>query len=170
MGMVSEDRKGEGLALEMDIADNLCMPAPGGFWVKPASITGRGAWAIERLNIKCRSPRQAVEDLSGGNQQKVALARLLDADCDILLLDEPTRGIDIGAKSEIFKLMDDLARGDAARGLRPKAILMVSSYLPDLTGACDRIAVMVKGRLGQARPARQWDEHTLLLEATGAAS
>jgi ribose transport system ATP-binding protein len=102
-----------------------------------------------------------VGELSGGNQQKVAMARLLDADCRVFLLDEPTRGIDVGAKAEIFRLID----AEAAKG---KAVLMVSSYLPDLLGACDRIAVMHKGSLGPARAVADCSEHSLLMEAAGA--
>jgi ribose transport system ATP-binding protein len=79
---------------------------------------------------------------------------------DVLLLDEPTRGIDVGAKAQIFKLIDTLA-------CEGKAVLMVSSYLPELLGTCDRIAVMCKGRLGPARPVAEVDEHRIMLEATG---
>ena len=89
------------------------------------------------------------------------MARLLDAKSGVLLLDEPTRGIDVGAKAEIFRLIDLLVS-------EGKAVLMVSSYLPDLIGACDRVAVMNKGRLGVARPVEEWTEHSLLMEATGA--
>jgi ribose transport system ATP-binding protein len=102
-------------------------------------------------------------ELSGGNQQKVALARLLHHDVDILLLDEPTRGIDVASKAHIFKIIDELA----SKGDKAKAILMVSSYLPELLGVCDRIAVMCRGRLGPARPVSEWTEHGLMLEATG---
>ena len=98
-------------------------------------------------------------ELSGGNQQKVALARLLHHDTDVFLLDEPTRGIDVGAKAQIYEVIDR----EAAKG---KAILMVSSYLPELLGVCDRIAVMTRGRLGPARPTASLDEHEILLEAT----
>ncbi|MCL4195667.1 MAG: ATP-binding cassette domain-containing protein, partial [Thermoguttaceae bacterium] len=105
--------------------------------------------------------------LSGGNQQKVAIARLLHADVDVLLLDEPTRGIDVGSKAQIYQLIDELALGDLAAGRPPKAVLMVSSSLPELLGVCDRIAVMCRGRLTDARPAAEWDEHQLMLAATG---
>ena len=105
--------------------------------------------------------------LSGGNQQKVALARLLHADVDILLLDEPTRAIDVASKSEIYRLIDELAAGDPATARRPKAILMISSYLPELLGVCDEIAVMTRGRLGPTRPVGQWNEHQLMLAAIG---
>jgi ribose transport system ATP-binding protein len=90
----------------------------------------------------------------------VALARLLEQDVDVLLLDEPTRGIDVGSRADIYRLIDELA-------VRGKAVLLVSSYLPELVGVCDRIAVMVRGKLGPARPAHELTEHALLLEATG---
>jgi ribose transport system ATP-binding protein len=108
-----------------------------------------------------------VAGLSGGNQQKVAIARMLHHDVDILLLDEPTRGVDVGSKAQIYRLIDDLATGRGKGAGEAKAVLMVSSYLPELLGVCDRIAVMTRGRLGPARPCDEWTEHTLLLEATG---
>jgi ribose transport system ATP-binding protein len=85
----------------------------------------------------------------------------------VLLLDEPTRGIDVGSKAQIYRLIDELAAGDPQRGRPPKAVLMVSSYLPELLGVCDEIAVMSRGRLGRARPVEQWDEHQLMQAATG---
>ena len=91
----------------------------------------------------------------------MALARLLHQDADVFLLDEPTRGIDVGSKAQIYELVDRLA----ASG---KAVLVVSSYLPELLGICDRIAVMRRGRLGPARPAAELDERAVLMEATGA--
>ena len=99
--------------------------------------------------------------LSGGNQQKVAIARLLHHDVEVFLLDEPTRGIDVGSKAQIYQLIDELA-------CRGKAVLMVSSYLPELLGVCDRIAVMCKGRLGAAVPVGETNEHQIMLKATGA--
>jgi len=172
MGLVSEDRKREGLALELTIAENITLPKLSGLtprgWVTPAAQTRASQPLVERLGIKCRSPRQAVGALSGGNQQKVAIARLLHANVDMLLLDEPTRGIDVGSKAEICRLINELAVGDPAQGRPPKAVLIVSSYLPELMGLCDRIAVMCRGRLGEARPVEQWDEHQIMLAATGA--
>jgi ribose transport system ATP-binding protein len=108
-----------------------------------------------------------VRDLSGGNQQKVAISRLLHQDVDVLLMDEPTRGIDVGSKSQIYELMNQLATGDSTTGVQAKAVLMVSSYLPELLGMCDRIAVMYRGVLGRPRPAREWDTQTLMLESMG---
>jgi ribose transport system ATP-binding protein len=166
VGFVSENRKAEGLATGLSIADNLTLPRLGGLgpaWlVSPSRQASAARRWVERLSIRCASPAQRVSALSGGNQQKVALARLLHADVDVLLLDEPTRGIDVGSKAEIYRLIDELARGG-------RAVLMVSSYLPELLGVCDRIAVMHRGRLGPARPAADWNEQTLMLAATGAA-
>jgi ribose transport system ATP-binding protein len=103
-----------------------------------------------------------VQALSGGNQQKVAFARLLHHDVDVFLLDEPTRGIDVGSKARLYAVIDDLA----ARG---KAIVIVSSHVPELLGISDRIAVMCRGVLGPARPVSECSEHGILAEATGAA-
>ena len=169
VGMVSEDRKTQGLALGLSIADNITLPnlaglGPGRLVFPSQQIAASNRW-IEEIPIKCQSAQQSVGDLSGGNQQKVAIARLLHADVDILLLDEPTRGIDVGSKAQIYKLIDLLARGDANR--EPKAILIVSSYLPELLGTCDRIAVMSRGYLSEARPVSDWDEHQLMAAAIG---
>ncbi len=173
MGLVSEDRKEEGLALDLSIAENITLPRLGGLgpaiFVTPQGQDRAATPLVERLGIKCRSPRQAVSALSGGNQQKVAIARLLHADCDLLLLDEPTRGIDVGSKAQIYKLIDQLATGDPSTGRAPRAVLVVSSYLPELLGICDRIAVMCRGRLGASRPVAELDEHRIMLAATGAA-
>ncbi len=164
VGMLSEDRKAEGLALEMSVGDNLTLSrleplGPLGA-VLPARQDAAARAHIERLTIRCRGPRQAISGLSGGNQQKVALARLLHHGADVLLLDEPTRGIDVGSKATIYRLIDDLAR-------QGKAILLVSSYLPELLGVADRIAVMRRGVLGAAREVGAWDEQQLIAEAIG---
>jgi ribose transport system ATP-binding protein len=163
VGFVSEDRKTEGLALGMSVADNLMLTKLDGI-VQPARQASAARRWIESLAVKCLGPEQRISDLSGGNQQKVAIARLLHHDVDVLLLDEPTRGIDVGSKAQIYQLIDDLvSKGD-------KALILVSSYIPELLGTCDRIAVMCRGRLGPARPVAERDEHALLLEATGEAA
>jgi ribose transport system ATP-binding protein len=171
MGMVSEDRKTEGLALGMSIADNITLSLLNGLGplglVLPSRQEAASQRWIDKLAVKCRAASQAVQNLSGGNQQKVAIARLLHHDVDLLLLDEPTRGIDVGSKAQIYRLIDELAGGDSASGRKPRAILMVSSYLPELLGTCDRIAVMCRGRLGPARPVSETNEHLIMLEATG---
>jgi len=158
LGMVSEDRKMEGLALSLSVADNLTLSSLPAV-VRPSAQAGAtGDW-ISRLGIRCRGPHQKVGELSGGNQQKVAMARLLHHGVDVLLLDEPTRGIDVGSKAQIYQLIDELACAG-------KAVLIVSSYLPELLGVCDRIAVMCKGRLHPARPVFEITEHDIMLEAT----
>jgi ribose transport system ATP-binding protein len=171
VGLLSEDRKQEGLALSLSVADNLTLSRLDGFgpagWIAPRRQAAAARRWIDRLNIRCRGPEQAVAALSGGNQQKVALARLLHHDVEVLLLDEPTRGIDVAAKATVYQLINELATGSAAEGRRPKAVLVVSSYLPELMGICDRIAVMCRGKLGPARPVSELDEHALMLEATG---
>jgi ribose transport system ATP-binding protein len=136
--------------------------------VTPARLRRAAADWIARMGIKCGGPDQTVGELSGGNQQKVALARLLHHDVDVLVLDEPTRGIDVSSKAQVYRLIEDLASG--AGGRPPKAVLMVSSYLPELLGLCDRIAVMERGRLQPAQPAAGLSEHELMLEATGASN
>ena len=166
VGLASEDRKAEGLALAMSVADNITLSKLAGLGPGPLVVPARqraaaARWS-ERLRVRCHDTAQAVRELSGGNQQKVALARLLHHDVDVYLLDEPTRGIDVGSKAEIYGLIDQLA-------IAGKAVLLVSSYLPELLGICDRISVMHRGRLGPARPASELTEHAVLMEATGQA-
>jgi ribose transport system ATP-binding protein len=202
MGFASEDRAAEGLALGLSVANNLTATrleglGPG-FTVLPSRQEAAADVWIDRLGIRCSSARQPVAQLSGGNQQKVALARLLHHDVDVLILDEPTRGIDVASKAEVYALIDDLVSDrpegrslpehDGRTGLkagpyrntapvgdgletvprRARAVLLVSSYLPELLGVCDCIAVMSRGRLGPARPVSEWTEHALLMEASGA--
>lgn len=166
MGMVSENRKTEGLALDLSIGDNLCLPSLNqlgpAYLVRPSLRQQRSQQWITDLDIRCQGPEQSIAGLSGGNQQKVALARLLEAKCDVLLLDEPTRGIDIAAKARIYQAIDRLA----THPTRPCAIVMVSSYLPELLGTCDRIAVMGRQGLGPARPVAELTADGLMAEAT----
>ncbi|MEP7051602.1 MAG: sugar ABC transporter ATP-binding protein [Pseudomonadota bacterium] len=164
IGLLSEDRKREGLAESLSLADNITLPkleslgAYGLVSPKKRALIARSY--IERLGIRARGPDQLARDLSGGNQQKLCFARLLHQDADVLLLDEPTRGVDVGSRADLYRIIDELA----ARG---NAVLLVSSYLPELLGVCDRIAVMVRGRLGPAHSVSNCTEHGLLLEATG---
>jgi ribose transport system ATP-binding protein len=165
VGFLSEDRKSEGLATSLSIADNLTLSnmdslGPRGLAL-PKKKRQAAARLLDKLSIRARDPDQRTSELSGGNQQKVALARLLHQEADLFLLDEPTRGIDVGSKAQIYELIDELASSG-------KAVLVVSSYLPELFGICDRIAVMRRGRLGPARPASELDAHSVLAEAAGA--
>jgi ribose transport system ATP-binding protein len=164
-GYLSEDRKREGLALPLSIADNLTATrlsavSPGWGW-----LDLRRQWAVARrwmdaLRIRAEDPVQPVRALSGGNQQKVAVGRLLNQDAEVLLLDEPTRGIDIGSKAQIYETIARCAEDG-------KAVLLVSSYLPELFGLCDRLAVMSRGRLSAARPIEEWTPQTVLATAIG---
>ena len=162
-GLLSEDRKEEGLALNLSLGENLTLghaaPLLQGPWLSHARRRAVTREWISELAVRCAGPDQPIGDLSGGNQQKIAFARLLHAGVPVLLLDEPTRGVDVGSKVEIYRLMGKLA----AQG---KALLVVSSYLPELLGVCDRIAVMHRGVLGPARPVAECTEHGLLEEAT----
>jgi ribose transport system ATP-binding protein len=162
LGYVSEDRKGEGLALARSIADNMTYsrlkPYSRLGWLRLNKRRRSVADWMQRLEIKAASDDQAVESLSGGNQQKVAIARILHQDADVFLLDEPTRGIDVGAKATIYRLMGELAAAE-------KAILFVSSYFQELLRMCDRIGVMSRGRLREIRHADAWTEHSLLSRA-----
>jgi ribose transport system ATP-binding protein len=165
IGLLSEDRKGEGLALQQGIGDNLTWPRlqPYSFWGW-LDLRGRRRAVLDwlgRMRVRCAGPDQPVGELSGGNQQKVALARLLHQQADVLLLDEPTRGVDVGSKAEIYRLIGE----QAAAG---KAVLFVSSYLPELLGVCDRLAVLARGRLGPARPVAEWTMDEVMAAATNA--
>ena len=158
MGLLSEDRGGEGLMLGRSIAENVALSPRGPVLVKPSVTRAEGSRWIQELAIRSSGPDQRVADLSGGNQQKVQIARLLREDFDVLLVDEPTRGIDVASKAQVLELLRELA----ARG---KGIVLVSSQLDELVSTCDRIAVLRHGELGPARPAAEWDEQKLLLEA-----
>ena len=162
LGYVSEDRKREGLAQTRSIADNVTYsrltPYSQWGWLNLGRRQNTVAQLMTQLEIKATSSEHAVETLSGGNQQKVALARVLHQRAEILLLDEPTRGIDVGAKATIYRLIGELA----AAG---HAILFVSSYFQELLRMCDRIGVMSRGRLREIRPAGEWTEQSLLSRA-----
>jgi ribose transport system ATP-binding protein len=164
MGLLSENRKAEGLMLNRSLADNLTLTryrplSRCGFIQNRRQRQATQDW-IDRLDVRAEDPGQIVGELSGGNQQKIALGRLLHHQAGILLLDEPTRGIDVGSKAQIYKLIGQLA----AQG---KAVIFVSSYLPELLGVCDTIGVMCRGVLSEVRPADQWTEHRIMAAAIG---
>jgi ribose transport system ATP-binding protein len=164
MGLLSENRKEEGLMLNRSLADNLTLTRYGplsrlGFISRRQQQRCAQDW-MNRLAVRAQHPGQTVSDLSGGNQQKVAVGRLLHHDAKILLLDEPTRGVDVGSKVQIYKLIGELA----AQG---RSIIFVSSYLPELLGVCDTIGVMCRGVLSAVRPANEWTEHSIIATAIG---
>ena len=164
LGYLSEDRKGEGLTLNLSIADNTTQTKFSSCsrwgWINLAKQQKQTRRLIDLLKIKARGARQPVQSLSGGNQQKVALARLVHQDADVLLLDEPTRGIDIGSKAQVYQTIAECAASD-------KAVVIVSSYLPELFGMCDRLAVMSRGRLSAVKPIAKWTPESVLQTAIG---
>ncbi|SFR87978.1 monosaccharide ABC transporter ATP-binding protein, CUT2 family [Agromyces sp. CF514] len=145
IGYLSEDRKHLGVLLERSVRENIVLSALRDYtsalgFVNDTRIESTGRDYIEKLRIKTPSSAQLVRNLSGGNQQKVVIAKWLAKDCDVLIFDEPTRGIDVGAKEEIYALLKGLAE-------QGKAIVMISSELPEVLRLSDRIAVMAEGRL-----------------------
>jgi ribose transport system ATP-binding protein len=164
-GYLSEDRKGEGLTLAQSIADNVTVTRFGSCsrwgWLDLSAQRKQAEKLVNALKIRTQGVQQEVGSLSGGNQQKVIVARLLHQDADVLLLDEPTRGIDIGSKAQVYETI-------AACAAQNKAVLMVSSYLPELFGMCDRLAVMSRGRLSAVRPIEEWTPESVLQVAIGA--
>jgi len=164
IGYLSEDRKQFGLATGMDVASNVVMPClrtftSFGLFLDKRRIDEAARGYVERLRIKTPSVRQQVRLLSGGNQQKIVIAKWLLRDCDILFFDEPTRGIDIGAKTEIYRLLDALA----AQG---KAIVMISSELPEVLRMSDRVLVMCEGRVTGELSREQASQEEIMRLAT----
>ena len=163
IGYLSEDRKRYGLALPLSVADNVVLADLEHF--SRAGVANEGQISrttdeyIRKINIKTPSGKQLVRNLSGGNQQKVIIAKWLVRDCDILIFDEPTRGIDVGAKSEIYKLMTELA----AEG---KSIIMISSELQEVLRMSDRIACMCEGRLTGILDIEETDQEKIMKLAT----
>jgi ribose transport system ATP-binding protein len=163
--LLTEDRKAQGLVLGRSVLENFALPNLGRWsrwgwlWRRPE----RHAYDRHAHSLRIRTPHahQPVRLLSGGNQQKVVLAKWLEANCDVLIFDEPTRGIDVGAKYEIYLLMNELAR-------QGKAILIISSELPEVLGMADRILVMHEGRItGEITNVRDATQERILEMATG---
>jgi ABC-type sugar transport system ATPase subunit len=159
LGLVPEDRKRQGLVLSLNCRENTSLASLPRLsrlgWLRHGEERTLARREADRLRVKTPSLETGVASLSGGNQQKIALAKWLARDCDILIVDEPTRGIDVGAKAEIYRLLDELA----AAG---KAILVISSELPELIGLCRRILVMREGRLAGELPRADFSEAALL--------
>ncbi len=160
VAFLTEDRKEQGLILGLPVGQNLTLAslphfASGWGWLsRSREADAQEAW-IQRLAIRCRDAGQPVGDLSGGNQQKVVIAKWLLRDCDVLIFDEPTRGIDVGAKQEIHQLLIALAG-------QGKALIVVSSDLPELLDLCDRIAVMSGGKIAEVFHRGAWSQEAIL--------
>jgi ribose transport system ATP-binding protein len=164
IGYLSEDRKRFGLATGMDVAANIVMPCLSKFlsmnvFLKTRAIRETARSYIGRLRIKTPSEAQEVRFLSGGNQQKIVIAKWLARDCEILFFDEPTRGIDIGAKNEVYKLLNTLAE-------QGRAIVMISSELPEILRMSHRIAVMCEGRMTGELPSEGTTQEDIMRLAT----
>jgi ABC-type sugar transport system ATPase subunit len=162
LGYLTEDRKGDGLAMQLSVEHNITLAhIPGsGVWIDRRHEHETAERRVEQLDIRTPSLRTPVEALSGGTQQKVVVARWLETEARVLFFDEPTRGIDVGAKAELFKLMGQLA----ADG---KAIVLISSYLPELTNLCDRIVVLRDGRTVGEMSRNEFDEERIMALASG---
>ena len=163
LGYLSEDRKRFGLAVNLNVKDNLVMATYDdfvrGLFVQASKVQKVSQEYIDRLDIKTPSLDQLLRNLSGGNQQKVVVAKWLIRACDILIFDEPTRGIDVGAKSEIYALMNELVRSG-------KSIIMISSELPEILRMSDRIIVMCEGRITGELPIEQASQEAIMVCAT----
>ncbi len=164
IGYLSEDRKRYGLALKMDVETNVVLAALQKFvnavgWVDRRRTTATANHHVATLAIKTPSLQQQVKNLSGGTQQKVVVGKWLTANTDILIFDEPTRGIDVGAKSEIYKLLNDLAR-------QGKAIIMISSELPEILRMSHRIIVMCEGRITGELSSTEASQEAIMTLAT----
>jgi ribose transport system ATP-binding protein len=167
IGLLTEDRKADGLLLSQSVAFNTTI-------ARLADVERYGVLRpilertivrgyIDRLRIRTPGPTFRVRNLSGGNQQKVIFSKWLQADCRVLLVDEPTRGIDVGAKREIYQLLRDLT----ARGV---AVVMVSSELPEILGLSDRVVVMREGRVAATLDRAEATEETIMDHCTRAAA
>ncbi|HET9493003.1 MAG TPA: sugar ABC transporter ATP-binding protein [Chloroflexia bacterium] len=163
IGYVPEDRKEHGLVLEMSIADNITLPVLSRFarlgWLDEGSALKEAQISSRQLDVRMTGVDQKAGQLSGGNQQKVVLAKWLGTKPRVLILDEPTRGIDVGTKAAVHRLMSNLA----AEGI---AILMISSELPEILGMSDRVLVMREGRLTAEFSRAQATQETLMAAAT----
>lgn len=163
IGYLSEDRKRFGLAVGLSVADNAVLASLDDFSrlgvVDQKKVKRETERYVQRIHIKTPSIRQLIRNLSGGNQQKVIIAKWLIRNCDLLIFDEPTRGIDVGAKSEIYKLMTELVQ-------QGKSIIMISSELPEVLRMSDRIACMCEGRLTKILDISQANQEMIMKYAT----
>ena len=165
IGFVTEDRNGEGLILKLGVGENVTLAAldsfRSGIHLNLGKEKNTVSEYVSRLNIKTPSIFQKVENLSGGNQQKVVLAKWLLSECRVLILDEPTRGIDVGAKIEVYNLINELAK-------EGKAILVITSEIPELLGICDRVVVMARGRVSGTLTREEANQEAIMTLAVGA--
>jgi ribose transport system ATP-binding protein len=160
---LTKDRKGSGLLLNMDMRPNLTLLALEKFGrviVDRKAEEAALEKAIEAFDIRAADRKAKVGDFSGGNQQKLLLAKVMETDPDIVIIDEPTRGIDIGTKSQIYHFIGDLTD-------RGKSVILLSSEMPEMLGLSDRIAVMAAGRITGILEGNDRNEHEIMRHATG---
>ncbi len=159
MGLAPEERKSQGLLMGEPVYRNVSLSSlrrfSSGSWLRRKQEYAAAAEVTRSLDVRPADPRREVRTLSGGNQQKVVLGRWLLKGCDVLLLDEPTRGVDVGARSEIYALVRKLADDGVA-------VVLVSSEVPEVLGLADRVLVVREGRVVREAPADELDEHTVL--------
>lgn len=167
IGFVSDDRKQEGVVLIRNIRENISMSSldkiSNGLYLNKAKETENINTQVSRLNIKISSPAQLAGKLSGGNQQKVVFAKVLEADPSILILDEPTRGVDVGAKAEIYQIMDELTK-------QGKSIILISTDLPEVIGMSDRVVIMREGYTVLEIDKSEMNQEKILAYASGGVS
>jgi ribose transport system ATP-binding protein len=159
IAFVPEDRKGQGLAIGRSIIDNLSLPSlpslfPRGIMYKGA-IAKLGAKVLSALRVAAQGGWQTAGKLSGGNQQKIVFGKWLPLECDLFIIDEPTRGIDVGAKAEILRIVEQLAN-------EGKGILMISSELPEIIGICDKVYVLKSGSITGSLSRDNFSEEAIL--------
>ena len=164
IGFLTENRKDEGLILDDSLRDNIALPSINGF-VKHGIIDDKSVndftnMLMKRLTVKAQSADVSAGSLSGGNQQKVVLAKWVGSGSRVLILDEPTRGVDVGAKREIYDLMNELTD-------RNVAIIMISSDLPEVLGMSDKIAVVYEGKITGIVDTKTATQESVMTLATG---
>ena len=163
IGYLSEDRKRYGLAVGLSVSDNTVLADLESFtrngFVDDGKIRGTTETYVKKINIKTPTVSQLIRNLSGGNQQKVIIAKWIVRNCDVLIFDEPTRGIDVGAKNEIYKLMTLLAE-------EGKSIIMISSELQEILRMSDRVACMCEGRITKILNIEEASQETIMKYAT----
>jgi inositol transport system ATP-binding protein len=165
IGLIPDDRKTKGLVLGRDIKENICLASLDDFRQAVGVLNKKkyNQYAldyIKKLDVRCQSADQLSQMLSGGNQQKIVLARWLMRDCDVLILDEPTRGIDIGSKTEIYKLINTIAK-------KGKAVILISSELNEILGLCDRVVVLHEGKITGELGKEEMTQELVMWFATG---
>ena len=167
IGLVPEDRTNQGLVLRLSVSDNIVLPtldryARAGLWMDRRALRNTAQDYVDKLNIRTPSLEQKAMLLSGGNQQKTVVAKWLASHLEVLIMDEPTRGIDVGAKAEVHALMSQLAQ--AGMG-----IIMISSELPEILGMSDRVLVMAEGRVMAVLERAEATQETIMAYAGGEA-